>query len=125
VALVIEKSVAMRVLEAAAVCCIGAGDAARESTLAGLDLGIPGGDDAHCVVVADRRRIEVVVEPGCDLGALRGRLEALSRRDWEIVVLVPLTDVGAAHGVLRGTTCRLQPWWLDGATVQFGASEIP
>lgn len=77
------------------------------------------------VVAADLRVVEIVAEDGFDLERLAAAAWALSGRGWEVTVLVPCDRIGDAHASLRTTPCRLQPWWLDGDGIWFGAFETP
>jgi hypothetical protein len=93
------------------------------------------GDEAHeaevryngascMVILPSLRRVEYVrgdIDLGTeDLAQLR-RL----RQDFEVWFLMPLELVGRAHALLRGRVDQLQPWWLDGSAVRFGAPRIP
>jgi len=81
--------------------------------------------DVPCTVAGTQRIVEIVVdgEPECEL--LAPAVWALAARGWQVAALVPLPRLGEAHRALRGSPCLLQPWWLDGDTVQFGHSETP
>ncbi len=81
-------------------------------------------EDYYGVVVPSLRRFEYVrmdlhLEPE-DLMQLR-RL----RKGFEVWALVPLELVGRAHAVLRGRVDQLQPWWVEGDAVRFGAPRVP
>lgn len=102
------------------------GDKARCVTLGKLAPRHAGSwGETPCVVCPERRRVEVLMGETTDLAALAPALRRLDLDDWDVVVLVPLDGLGGAHHELRGTPCRLQPWWRDEAVVLFGALELP
>jgi hypothetical protein len=76
------------------------------------------------VVAVEDRMVELVVDDG-PFEALAPAVWALAARRWEVVVLTPSARNGEAHRALRGTPCRIQPWWLDGSDVRFGSFETP
>jgi hypothetical protein len=87
-------------------------------------LDVPVGVGALRVVACVREQIvEIVLDADVDAAALASAVWALSARGWRVVVLVALERIGAAHGELRGTPCRLQPWWLVDGAVVFGGFE--
>jgi hypothetical protein len=83
-------------------------------------------DAGRCctIVLPNLRRVEEVVTDLALTDDEKRRLENL-RKDFEVWVLVPLSEIGAAHTVLRGVADRVQPWWQDGPSIQFGAPRIP
>ena len=76
------------------------------------------------VVVAADRVVELVLDDG-PFEAVGPAVWALAARGWDVVALTPASRVGEAHRALRGTPCRLQPWWTDAAAVRFGKFETP
>jgi hypothetical protein len=99
----------------------------EEVPLAAMLTGAVAGDvnGVRAVAAGDLRVVEIVIpeEVPCDAVAPATRL--LAGRGWDVAVLVPAFRLGEAHGSLRGAPCRLQPWWIDGGEVCFGAYEIP
>lgn len=81
------------------------------------------------VVAADGRTIDVVLpattpaDPAWHLGAV---LDTLELEGPTINVLVPLAQLGAAHAACHDTAiATVQPYWVRGETVVFGAQETP
>lgn len=76
------------------------------------------------VVAVEERMVELVVDDG-PFEALAPAVSALAARGWEVVALIPSRRNGEAHRALRGTPCRIQPWWTDGTAIRFGSLETP
>jgi len=66
---------------------------------------------SEVVVVSDARAIDCVLEPERDWEQLNRAFEHLDERGWQITLLVPLIELGAAHEALRGANARIQGWW--------------
>lgn len=77
------------------------------------------------VVSASQRVAEVVVDEGIELERLAAAAWALAGRGWDLIVLVPTSQIGDAHTSLRAAPCLIQPWWSDADGVWFGAFETP
>lgn len=76
------------------------------------------------IVSVEDRVVELVVDDG-PFEALGPAVWALAARGWKVVALTPSARSGEAHRALRGTPCRLQPWWVEGSVVRFGNFETP
>jgi hypothetical protein len=76
------------------------------------------------VMSVEDRVVELVVDEE-PFEAIAPAIWALDARGWNVVALALAGRLGEAHRALRGTPCRLQPWWRDGDEVRFGAFEIP
>ena len=81
--------------------------------------------EVTAVVAAELRSAEIIADAHLDLERLAAATWALAGRGWEVVVLVPCNRVGDAHNSLRAAPCVLQPWWMDGDGIWFGAFETP
>lgn len=80
--------------------------------------------EGSAVLVPDAGVAECVADDDLTGAARAARL--LAAAGWEVRLLVPCAQAGEAHRLLRGTTARLQPWWLGpGDDVCFGAPEVP
>ncbi len=98
-------------------------DLAAEMPLAEL-LSVPSDLGAlRAVVGATHRTVEIVLDADVDSAAAAAAVWSLSAKGFHPVVLVALDRVGEAHEGLRGTPCRLQPWWTNGDAVVFGSFE--
>lgn len=87
-------------------------------------LDVPVGVGALRVVSCAREQVaEIVLDADVDAAGLAPAVWALRAKGWHVVILVALDRIGVAHGELRGTPCRLQPWWLADSEVVFGSSE--
>lgn len=98
-----------------------------ESWLAEI-AGVPVTDSLgfhSCVAAIDRRIVEIVVPSATDASGLSAVVWDLAYSGWQVTVLVPASDLGSAHRALRGTPCRLQPWWYHGGELVFGHHERP
>lgn len=73
-------------------------------------------------VVVCEDAVELV--PTGDFVGLKGALAELTLGT-DVIVVVEANRLGEAHRMLRGTNCVLQPWWKDGGSVSFGATEVP
>ncbi len=76
------------------------------------------------IVAVEDRVVELVVDDG-PFEALGPAVWALAARGWDVVALTPSGRNGEAHRALRGTPCRIQPWWAEGREVRFGRLETP
>lgn len=76
------------------------------------------------IVSVEDRTVELVVD-GDPFEAIAPAVWALAARGWEVVALAPCGRNGEAHRALRGTPCRIQPWWLEEDGVHFGSHEQP
>lgn len=76
------------------------------------------------LVAVEDRVVELVVDDG-PFEALGPAVWALAARGWDVVALAPSVRNGEAHRALRGTPCRIQPWWVEGREVRFGRLETP
>ncbi len=102
-------------------------EAVVESWLAEI-AGVPVTDALgflSCVVAIDRRMIEIVVPSAAETAGLSAVVWDLSGSGWQITVLAPTSGMGRAHASLRGTPCRLQPWWYHDGEIVFGRYERP
>ncbi len=102
-------------------------EAAVESWLAEM-AGVPVTDVLgflSCVVAIDRREIEIVVPPTGETSGLSAVVWDLVGSGWHVTIVTPASGMGAAHGALRGTPCRLQPFWYHEGEVVFGRYERP
>jgi hypothetical protein len=96
-----------------------------EMPLIGI-VDVPAGVGALRVVVsASKHVVEIVLDADVDAASLAPAVWALEAKGWHAVVLVALERIGDAHRELRGTPCRLQPWWPSGDTMAFGSFEAP
>jgi hypothetical protein len=87
-------------------------------------LDVPVGVGALRVIACVREQVaEIVLDADVDAAALAPAVWALRAKGWHIVVLVALGLIGDAHGKLRGTPCRLQPWWIADDDVAIGGFE--
>lgn len=78
----------------------------------------------RALVAVEDRTVELIVDEGpCE--ALAPAVWALAARGWSVVALAPAHRNGEAHRALRGTPCRIQPWWDVEEAVCFGAFETP
>ena len=78
------------------------------------------------VVAAGESRVaEIMIDETVACQQLTPALWSLADQGWTATVVVPAGRMGEAHFALRGLPCRLQAWWEDGTSVQFGAHEIP
>ena len=99
-------------------------DLATEMPLAEL-LAVPSGLGAlRAVVGANDRTVEVILDAEVDAAAVAPSAWALAAKGFQPIVLVALDRIGEAHEGLRGTPCRLQPWWSSGDDIVFGAFEM-
>ena len=80
--------------------------------------------NVRSVVAVEDRVVELVVDDR-PFEALAPAVWALAARGWGVVALTPAGRNGEAHRALRGTPCRIQPWWLEGTNVRFGKLETP
>lgn len=76
------------------------------------------------VWIDDIYRVECIVGDRSFSG-LVGSIETLASQGWEVVVLLPLQDLGEAHRQLRGSSVSLQGWWIDEAEVRFSRPQTP
>ena len=98
-------------------------DLATEMPLAEL-LSVPSDLGAlRAVVGATDRTVEIVLDAEVEPAAVAPSTWALAAKGFQPIVLVALDRIGEAHEGLRGTPCRLQPWWSSGDDVVFGAFE--
>jgi len=98
-------------------------DLATEMPLAEF-LSVPSDLGAlRAVVGATDRTVEIVLDAEVEAAAVAPSIWALAAKGFQPIVLVALDRVGEAHEGLRGTPCRLQPWWSGGDNVVFGAFE--
>ena len=98
-------------------------DLATEMPLAEI-LSVPSDLGAlRAVVGASDRTVEIVLDAEVEAAAVAPSAWALAAKGFQPIVLVALDRIGEAHDGLRGTPCRLQPWWPNGDNVVFGAFE--
>ncbi len=81
--------------------------------------------EVRTLVATDMRVVEIVTDDHVELERLAAAAWALAGLGWDVTVLVPCDRVGDAHASLRSTPCLIQPWWVDGDGVWFGAHETP
>lgn len=126
VALDVEASVHRLVAEATVRAYVARGNQVLEVPLLEMVHVSVGADVAtiRSVVAVEDRVVELVVDDG-PFEALCPAVWALSARGWEVVALTPAHRNGEAHRALRGTPCRLQPWWISADEVRFGRLEKP
>lgn len=99
-------------------------DLATEMPLAEI-LSVPSDLGAlRAVVGASDRTVEIVLDAEVEAAAVAPSAWALAAKGFQPIVLVALDRIGEAHEGLRGTPCRLQPWWPSGDKVVFGAFEL-
>ena len=99
-------------------------DLATEMPLAEI-LSVPSDLGAlRAVVGASDRTVEIVLDAEVEAAAVAPSAWALAAKGFQPIVLVALDRIGEAHEGLRGTPCRLQPWWPSGDNVVFGAFEL-
>ena len=99
-------------------------DLATEMPLAEI-LSVPSDLGAlRAVVGASDRTVEIVLDAEVEAAAVAPSAWALAAKGFQPIVLVALDRIGEAHEGLRGTPCRLQPWWPSGDIVVFGAFEL-
>lgn len=79
----------------------------------------------RAVVAGDLRVVEIVLPEEMEPGALASAIWLLAARGWSVDLLAPSHRLGEAHVALRGSPCRLQPWWLDDGEISFGSFETP
>jgi hypothetical protein len=87
--------------------------------LNGQGLGV---DDPD-VLIPELRRVEEVATALSEISEIR--LKRFRELGLEIWVLVPLTEIGAAHGRLRGLVDRIQAWWVEDNAIRFGEPRRP
>lgn len=98
-------------------------DLATEMPLAEL-LSVPSDLGAlRAVVGATDRTVEIVLDAEIEAAAVAPSVWALAAKGFQPIVLVVLDRIGEAHDGLRGTPCRLQPWWSSEDEIVFGAFE--
>ncbi len=98
-------------------------DLATEMPLAEI-LSVPSDLGAlRAVVGASDRTVEIVLDAEVEAAAVAPSAWALAAKGFQPIVLVALDRIGEAHDGLRGTPCRLQPWWPSGDNIVFGAFE--
>ena len=98
-------------------------DLATEMPLAEL-LSVPSDLGAlRAVVGATDRTVEIVIDAEVEAAAVAPSTWALAAKGFRPIVLIALDRIGEAHEGLRGTPCRLQPWWSRGDEIVFGAFE--
>lgn len=90
----------------------------------------PSAAELPIVVTADGRTIDVVLPattaPANLARHLGAALDAIELEGPTINVLVPLAQLGAAHTACHDTAiATIQPYWVRGETVVFGAQETP
>ncbi|WP_143757224.1 hypothetical protein [Clavibacter michiganensis] len=79
----------------------------------------------EAVVVPFPKVIEVVIAQEADWGLVLDEVTEVINLGWMVTVLAPLNEMGAAHEGLRGSSARLQGWWLRaGRDMNFGRMEI-
>lgn len=77
----------------------------------------------RAIVGATDRTVEIVLDAEIEAAAVAPSAWALAAKGFQPIVLVALDRVGEAHEGLRGTPCRLQPWWSSEDDIVFGAFE--
>ena len=98
-------------------------DLATEMPLAEL-LSVPSDLGAlRAVVGATDRTVEIVIDAEVEAAAVAPSTWALAAKGFRPIVLIALDRIGEAHEGLRGTPCRLQPWWSSGDEIVFGGFE--
>lgn len=79
----------------------------------------------EAVVVPSTNVIECVVSESADWSLVLAQVRGVIDLGWTVVVLAPLPEMGAAHEGLRGSSARLQGWWLrTGDDMHFSRMEI-
>jgi hypothetical protein len=69
--------------------------------------------------------IECVVSEETDWALVRNEVTNIINLGWMVTVLTPLSEIGAAHEGLRGSSARLQGWWQRaGHDMKFSRMEI-
>ncbi len=83
------------------------------------------GADPFDLVVPDLRRIEEIETSDSLPKADVDRLQKCRNAGMEVWVLVPLAEVGRAHGMFRGAADKIVPWWEGPEKVHFGDPQLP
>jgi hypothetical protein len=83
------------------------------------------GSIVEAVVVPSSMIIECVVSEETDWALVRNEVTNIINLGWMVTVLTPLSEIGAAHEGLRGSSARLQGWWQRaGHDMKFSRMEI-
>lgn len=79
----------------------------------------------EAVVVPSTKVIECVVSESADWALVLTQVRGVIDLGWSVIVLAPLSEMGAAHEGLRGSSARLQGWWRRaGDDMHFSRIEI-